>query len=265
MSFKPSTFAVGGGLLDDVDVVVKEAKITMFDYNGTRPDAVPSIEFTLGVKDGEDMIQNWTVGKSSDWMPSEDGKKLVGIGKATQINANSNGAILLKSIVDAGFPETKIADSIDCFAGMEGHVMRVPAPKRNMAAKAPRADGKVYEDTILTFASITKLPWEAKAKAAAGKVPAAKATTKPAPAPEPAQEDGGEVEEGSLEERVQGLLLEILSENPSGVKKQALPGLIFKKVGATDPDRAPMLQIAFRDEFLKSGPWTYDKGIISLS
>jgi hypothetical protein len=250
--FDPSTFAVGGGLLDDVDVVVKEASIAMFDYNGTRPDAVPAILFKIAVKDGEDVDQYWTVGKASDWMPSEDGKKLVAIGRATQINAGSNGAILLASIVNAGFPAAKISDDISCFDGMGGHVMRVPAPKR-ATPKAPRADGKVFEDTVLTFATITKLPWE---KTTSTKKVAAKA--------QPEAED--EVEDGAdtMEDRLQGVLLEILADAPGGVRKQELPGLIFKKVGAADPQRAAMLQLAFKDDFLKSGPWTYDKGKISI-
>lgn len=257
--FAPSSFAVGGGLLDDVDVVVKEASIAMFDYAGTRPDAVPAILFKLGVKDGEDVDQYFTVGKSSDWMPSEDGTKLVAIGKATQLNMSSNGAIMLKSIVDAGFPEGKISDDITCFQGMEGHVMRVPAPKRGLA-KAPRADGKVYEDTILVFATITKLPWEKKA--AAGKAPAkGKAAPAPAAAEEAPEDEEGEV---SLEDRTQAILLEILGDNPNGIKKQELPGLIFKKVGAADPQRTAMLQLAFKDEFLRSGPWSFDKGKITM-
>lgn len=262
--FAPSSFAVGGGLLDDVDVVVKEASIAMFDYNGTRPDAVPAILFKLAVKDGEDVDQYFTVGKSSDWMPSEDGTKLVAIGRATQINMSSNGAMMLKSIVDAGFPEGKISDDITCFQGMEGHVMRVPAPKRGMAPKAPRADGKVYEETILVFATITKLPWETKKAAPAAGKAAPKAAGKAAPAPEPKMEGEDAGEGDSLEDRTQGILLEILGENPAGIKKQELPGLIFKKVGAADTQRTAMLQLAFRDEFLKAGPWTFDKGKITL-
>ena len=257
--FAPSSFAVGGGLLDDVDVVVKEASIVMFDYNGTRPDAVPAILFKLGVKDGEDVDQYFTVGRSSDWMPSEDGTKLVAIGRSTQINMSSNGAIMLKSIVDAGFPETKISDDITCFQGMEGHVMRVPAPKRGIV-KAPRADGKVYEDTILVFAAITRLPWERKAGPVKGP---AKTTGKAAPAA-PAEEVPEEEGEVSLEDRTQGILLEILNEHPNGIKKQELPGLIFKKVGAADSQRTAMLQMAFKDAFLKEGPWTFDKGRITL-
>lgn len=264
--FAPSSFAVGGGLLDDVDVVVKEASIAMFDYNGTRPDSVPAILFKLAVKDGEDVDQYFTVGKSSDWMPSEDGTKLVAIGRATQINMSSNGAMMLKSIVDAGFPENKISDDITCFQGMEGHVMRVPAPKRGMSPKAPRADGKVYEDTILVFATITKLPWEKKGTAPA----TGKATNKvppkavlPSAHTEEVTEDSAE-EGDSLEDRTQSILLEILGESPNGIKKQELPGLIFKKVGAADTQRTAMLQLAFKDDFLKAGPWVFDKGKITL-
>ena len=256
--FAPSTFGVGGGLIDDVDVVVKEAKITNFDYNGTQA-PVPAIMFTLGIPDAEDVVQYWTVGKSSDWMPSEDEKKLVAIGRATQLNASSNGALMLASLVNSGFPEDKIVDDITCFQGLEGHMTRVPAPKRGMV-KAPRADGKVYEDTVLTFASISKMPWEkVKGKAAAAPKAGTKAAPKAAPAPKPEESGDGD----DIESKVQNILLEILSEVEGGIKKQQIPGLLFKKAAA-DPDKQAMIQIAFKEDFLSSGPWTYEKGLLSL-
>jgi hypothetical protein len=261
--FAPKNFAQGGGLLNDADVVIKEASISMFDYGGKRPDAVPAVRFLLGLEDGSEMEQYWSCGAASDWMPSEDGKKLVAIGKKTQLNSSSNAAILLASIVNAGFPEAKIeasGDDVSVFQDMEGHVMRVPAPKRGGLVKTPNADGTTREDTILTFASITKLPWEKKGgKASVPKATGAK--TAPTPTPEPEENEGEDV---SVEDRTQQVLLEILAATPAGLKKQELPGAIFKAVGAGDPQRTAMVQIAFKDEFLKSGPWAYDKGKISL-
>jgi hypothetical protein len=255
--FKPSNFGVGGGLVDDVDIVIKAAAIVNFDYQGSSPVPVPAIEFTLGIPDGEDVIQYWSIGKSSDWIPSEDGEKIVSIGRATQINSNSNAAILLKSLVDAGFPEDKITDKITCFVGLEGHMIRVPAPLRKGIAKKTREDGQVFEQTILTVASITKMPWEKKTGAAK---PGAKSPAAGKGKPAPQQPEEGE---DDLTSKTQEVLMTILGDNPDGVKKQQLPGLIFKAVGA-DKDRNAMVQMAFKDEFLGAGPWTYEKGVISM-
>jgi len=255
MSFKPSSFSVGGGLLDDVDVTIREANVVTWDYNGSIPVGQPAIRLLLAVKEGEDVEQYWTLGKAEDWMPSDDGKKIIGISGKTQMSASSNAAILLISLVKAGFPENRINDEdIGCFTGTEGHVARIPAPKRpGLGPKAPRADGRVFEDTILTFSTITKLPWE---KGGAKATTKGKATAKAAePAPEAVEQGEDETVEGVA----QGLLLEILGENPKGITKQQIPGLVFKKVG-NRPDRNAIVQLAFKDTFLAEGPWTYEGG-----
>ena len=249
--FNPDSFAVGGGLLDDVDVIVKQARIVMFDYNGTQPEQ-PAVELTLE-HGGEETTQAWTVGKAADWQPSEDGTQLIAVGRATQINASSNAAILLKSLVDAGFPGDKLGDSITILEGLEGHVMRVPAPVRK--GLKDQKEGQ----TILTFASITKLPWDkagaAKAKPGAkGKAAAAKAPEAPPEAPEP----------DSIEAQAQDILLELIAAaGDAGVAKASLPSLVYKQ-HATNPNKKEIVQKLFDDAFLKAGPWTYAGGKLTL-
>jgi hypothetical protein len=256
--FKPSEFAVGGGLLDDVDVKVTQARIVMFDYNGTQQKQ-PAVELTLDHGDAEPAIQDWTVGKATDWQPSEDGTQLIAIGRATQINASSNAAILLKSLVDAGFPEDKITDAITFLEGLEGHVMRVPAPVRKGLT------GQKEGQTILTFASITKMPWDSGKKAAGKAAPkaGAKATTQKAPAPAAEETSGEEV---TIESQTADILLEILAGcGDAGIAKSALPGAIMKAAAALDTTaRKAIVQLAFKDDFLKSGPWTYEGGKLKL-
>ena len=105
---RPSGFSEGGGLLDDVNATVKEARFEIFDYQG-KGNAAPSARFTLSLEDGSEVSQNWSCGKATDWTPSEDGKTLVAIGRATSLNRQSNVALLLESIVNSGFPEDRIS------------------------------------------------------------------------------------------------------------------------------------------------------------
>ncbi len=248
--FKPSAMVEGGGLLDNVNATVKSARIVMFDYAGKASKPVPGIEFILLTEEGEEVSQFWSVGKPEDWQPSSDGKKIEAIGRAVALNVSSNGAYLIKSIVNAGFPEDKITDEITCFEGMEAHFIRTaPATKRNVPARPARADGRVFEDTILTVDKIHKLPWEKKTS---------KATGKATPAPGPAV--GG----SDLSARATDLMLQILAEHPDGLTKQQIPGLIYKKIDAKDPQRNQIVQTAFSDSFLNSGPWSIVEGKITL-
>lgn len=252
----PKNFSEGGGLLDDVNATVREARFELFDYQG-KAAASPSLRMTLTLEDGSEASQNWSVGKVTDWQPSDDGKTLVAIGRATNLNRQSNGALLLESIVNSGFPEDKIGDDITVFDGMEAHFVRVPAPERKGIAPRTDAQGNVRENTVLTIDKIIRLPWDKAAAKGAPKA-AAKAGPKGAPAKAPAAAPAGD-----LAEVTTAMLMEILAENPEGVAKAQLPALIFKKA-ASHPQKAQIVQAAFKDEFLSAGPWTYAEGKISL-
>lgn len=254
----PKGFSEGGGLLDDINATVKEARFEIFDYQG-KGTAAPSMRFTLALEDGSDVTQNWSCGKATDWQPSEDGKTLVAIGRATALNRQSNIALLLESIVNSGFPEDKIGDEITVFEGMEAHFIRVPAPERKGIAKRTDAQGNVIEQTILTVDKINKLPWEKKAAAPKGAAKAAAAPAKGAPA----KAAPAAAAAGDLTEVASNAIVEILAENPEGIAKAQLPALLFKKL-ATHPQKAQVLQVAFKDDFLSSGSWTYEGGKLSL-
>ena len=254
---RPSGFSEGGGLLDDVNATVKEARFEIFDYQG-KGNAAPSARFTLSLEDGSEVSQNWSCGKATDWTPSEDGKTLVAIGRATALNRQSNVALLLESIVNSGFPEDKIGDDISIFEGLEAHFVRVPAPERKGIMKKTDSQGNVIEQTVLTVDKINKLPWEKKAAAPKGAAP--KAAPKGAAAKTtPAAAAGGE----DLSEVASGAIMEILAENPEGIAKAQLPALLFKKL-ATHPQKAKVLQVAFKDDFLASGGWTFEGGKLTL-
>jgi hypothetical protein len=275
MSFlQPSNFTAGGGLLDDVDALFKKVRVTNWDYNGSVPVPVPALEVTMEVDgmDG-DHVQYFSLGKNTDWQPSEDGMEIVAVGKATGISSSSNAAILIGSIVNSGFPENKITDNVTCFEGLKAHLSRIPAPKRNVT-KAPRADGKVYEDTVLTVTAILQYPWDKKAgKTAAGKPATAPAAGKPATTGKPATAPAAgkapaaaaaappsEEFDARCTEVVQG----VLAENPEGVDRKKLPGLVFNAVAKDDADRNRIVTRVFQEDFLSAGPWTYENGRVSM-
>jgi hypothetical protein len=235
----------GGGLLDDVDATIEEAAFVMFDYNGKAPVPIPAAYLKLVGEDGEAHDQYWSIGK--DFSPNEDGSGLVATGTATGINKGSNFGILMSSIVEAGFPENRLGESIKVLEGLKCHLARVAAPKRS-TQRAPRADGKVYDETILTINKIYQLPWEKGA--GKGKV-------------------GGKgakvvgVEDSSLDEELQEAITGILLEKGGEVTRQQLAAAVFQSL-KENPNRNAMVKRAYEDEFLKNGPWAYDKGTISM-
>jgi len=263
VSLKPSEAVEGGGFLDDVDVKVAESRFAMFDYGGSRQ-PVPAICFKLDHMDGSEPIaQYWSVGKATDWMPSDDGKELVPIGKATQLVNSSNGMLLLASIINAGFPESKLGDDISVFDGMEIHINRIAAPVRKGLKQKD-------DQTILTVTKIHKLPWDsAPAKG--------KATTAASKGKSGSKGGGGSKSKPAataaatdIDAVATEFILTVLSDAdlmkdfPDGLPKAKLAPETFARLKSDDPNRSSLLKRVFEDDFLNSGPWTYAGGKLTL-
>jgi len=260
MSLNPETFTEGGGLIDDVNVTWNKVRFEMFDYQG-KSEPAPTLKVDMETDEGEEASQNWSMGSAKDWAPSPDGKKLVAVGSATGIRANSNGGILLKSLADSGYPMDTLGDDVSALEGLQCHMIRVPAPKRaGLKSTRKREDGREFEQTILTVDEIIALPGEKKKAAGApsGKKAAPKTAAKKS-APKAKAEPAGDVDE-KARETVLGIVLE-----EGEVTKKMLPTKVFQVLKA-DPDRNAVAKLVFDDEFLASGEWAYDaeSGVLSM-
>lgn len=261
VNLNPETFLEGGGLIDDVDVVFTEARFEMFDYNGKADEPIPALKITIDCA-GDESVQYYSMGRSQDWMPSDDGTQLMAVGSATAIRMSTNGGIFLTSLVDSGFPAEKLGDDISVLDKLEAHMIQVPEPSRNLkkTKEQEEREKKYGPKTILVVNGINKLPWEkSKPKGKAGKP---KTKTKPKSTPKktkkvetPAADTGGDISE-RLTEYIVGILAE-----EGSVAKKDLPQKIFAEFN-DDPDKASMVKTAFDDEFLEAGPWTYDDGLL---
>lgn len=262
----PETFVEGGGLIDDVDVTLTGCSFEQFDYNG-KASPVPALKLEIEAADIS-VTQYYSMGALKDWMPSEDGNQLLSVGSATSIRMSSNGGILLKSLVDAGFPADKLGDDISVLVGLQAHMIQVPEPGRSMkkTKEQEEKEAKYGPKTILVVSAVNKLPWE-KATPAGGKKTATKAKPKPKKAApkktapkkeEPA--DDGVAEASDVEAKATEVIMEILAESGTVTKKE-LPAKIFK-MRADDPDKNEMIKTVFNDDFLAAGPWTFDDGTL---
>ena len=248
VSLKPSDAIAGGGLLDNEDVRVIKSRIGMLDYQG-KQQPVPAIEWTLERMNGEgNTVEFWKIANPDHWAPSDDGKGLVAIGRETELKDSTNAMKLIVSLINAGYPEDRITEDVSLFEGLECHLTRVAAERAGLE----NTKGK----TTLTVAKINKYPWEADTPKSKGKSKG-KSKAKTTPAPEANKED--------TESKATTFILELLAENPDGIEKAKIAPAVFKKFQKDDPARADIVQLIYHgDEFLNSGPWKYEGGVLSM-
>lgn len=263
-SLRPSDFSEGGGLLDDANVLWKELEFTTFDFNsGTEKPVLKITMEDLDSDKGDDIVQYFSCGSEEMWQPSDDGRELEYIGKPRKdgsepnINKGTNFGILITSLIEAGYPEDQLETDCTTMQGLKCHMVRVPAPKRKNSSAFQRDDDR--PQTNLIVETIIELPGGKKG-AAKGKTskPETK-NTKPA-ATKKEENEGGDVD---VNDRAVEVVMELLGENEKGLTKQKLASLVFQRV-KDDKNRSQISKIVFSDEFLESGPWTYEKGVAKL-
>lgn len=262
-SLNPETFSAGGGLLDDVTVEIKSCTFEMYDYGGASPAAPGLVLIMQPVDGGEEVDQFFSAGNAKDWEPSKDGSRLIPTDpeRSKSFNKGSNLGILIRSIVEAGFPPDQMDDDVTVFEGMVAHMVRVPAPKRSGLNRSPRADGKKYEDMNLVVDNIISLPGEA------------------------ASADGGSDDskpgvDSDFESMAEGVVMEALADSEkegvtkvkSKVTKKELMSLGFKVIKADDElkdHRNDIVKLLILDDFLghEDRVWTFNPksgGSVSL-
>lgn len=243
ISVRPSTFAEGGGLLDDADVVFQGARFTMYDYGGKSTYKVPVLAVGM-VVDGEDEVheQYYSVGGKNDFAPSEDGKSLMATGSKQSVVKGSNFGEFMQSLVAAGFPESQMKDDdIGFLNGVHAHVKRKALDRKGLDNA-----GKKEQTTLL----VEKLLGEVKAKGGAKGG---------------AKGKSAEVD-AELAEFTSNVIVGILANNDGTMAKKDLltPVLKLDEVKA-HPKKANVIKLVTNDEFLGgiSGV-TYADGKLTL-
>ena len=264
-SLKPSDMTEGGGLLNDLNLKWTNVGFVLWNYNGKAPTNSPALKVTLVDEDGDESEQYWSAGDVKNWVPSPDGKRLQSVSSVEKQNISTNMGILVKSLVDSGFDQDLIVDDVSIFEGLVAHMIQVPAPKRGgTMARAPRADGRTFEATILVVDSIVTMPGEKRAarRGATGvRIPAASTKTAPAAASDRALE-------ATAVNTLKKILEDNLGTHPDGLLKAELPRLVFDKLRANKELRNSVTTMVNDDDFLTGegeGVWEYADGKVSLA
>jgi len=245
--FNPENFSAGG-FFDDVDGTIVTAEV------GTWDEVPDKCFVTLGLrKDGDDedtelRKEYYTIGDLDKFTPSKDHTRAV-YEDGVRMNGNVKFALFVKSLINAGFPKSSIADDVRFLVGLRAHF--------NIVSLSIKSDSKNFKGKKKeggpTVLLVTKL-LDAAAPVAAKTAPAS--TKKPAQAPTsaaPAAADGAE-------DTAVGVILNKLSETGE-LAKRNLPNIMFQSIKDVETRKMAM-KLASDSAWLGSEerPWTFDEG-----
>jgi hypothetical protein len=298
VSLNPANFSQGG-LVDDVDILVVDARWCYFNYDGKGPEAL-----ALGVEIEELQVgadgkkakheQYFSAGDREYFRPSQmavdgipDGGILIPTKDRKQINQNTNAAQFLSSAVACGFPIDRLDEMTitDAIVGAVFHVNRMPQPKRAGLIKNKRmvtgqAEGQAErESTVLVVTKIVALPGQVPiAQTQAQSVPAAAVGRMPvqvqpvridipamptASNPNPIPTNGAAMNE--IDWLCMTTLVDILVEAGGQLAKKDLPGPAFRRL-MNHPHKGVAVPRIYSDEFLSTCQGIkFDGALISLA
>lgn len=258
VSLRPSE-AVAGGLIDDINAKITDAKFLMYDYNGkSERGASPALGLELELEDGTKHESYYSAGDAKYWAPSEDGKTLVPTGDKSSLTNSCKLVIFLTELVNAGFSEDKLASGdISVLIGLQAHFMRKADKERKGLVR--KEDSR--EQSTLVVSKIIAMPGE-KAPVAAAKPVAGQPTgVAQQAAPAAADVDGETIE----------VLQAVLAAEGGSIAKNKVSQAVFKlltKDHAHFAKRTAITQRAFNDAFLKQGVdmglWAFDGTTVKL-
>jgi hypothetical protein len=257
-SLRPGDFAQGGGMIDDVDLTVKQARFVLWDYDGKV--ANPTLALKLDLEDDDGVVheQYYSAGDPKHFVPSNDGTRAVPTGTKSALSGSSNMFLLIASLTDSGFPEDQLSDDVSVFDGLRGHFIRVPQPKRTGLPTQPGADTR--DKTVLVMNKLIAMPGATvKGKKAAGK-PNGQGGKAAAPAASAAATT-------DLDEKAQDVVMSVLADRDGSVAKKDIASAAFKAASDVDAKtKAQIAKLVYTDEFLNADgrPWSYDGTTISL-
>lgn len=158
-SLRPKDMVEGGGPPMGLNLTVKQARIVIWDYDDPKRNISTLAAQIQTVDDqGNQYKQYYSAGDPNRFTPSEDGRRAVPRGSATSLNNNTNLAVLMQSIINAGFPEDKLGgatgDDISSIEGLYAYWDGTPAPERKGLS------GARVGQLLSVPVKIHRLPWD---------------------------------------------------------------------------------------------------------
>ncbi len=226
-SLRPSD-AKAGGLLDDADVLLKQARFVKYDFAGKSDKPRLCLAIDMIDEASQPHTEYYSAGDLKFFVPTADGKGYDQVADKTALYKSSNAVLFLESLVKAGFPEGRLGQDITVIEGLRIHVTRIAQKQRKFQ------DGRTTKDdaTVLLVSKLLSEVASAGAAAVAG---------------------GTDVASKAI-----ATVKAILAANSGRVETARLGTEVFKAL-MQDAQRNDVLK-AITPEFLGAAgrPWIYD-------
>lgn len=290
VSFNPETFKSGGGFEGPQTLI--SARFAEYDFNGKGTPQV-GLVLTLVNENGKTSKQFYGVGNSADrgqkFAAIDGGKKIQPVGKDEALNDSCKTAILIRELVNAGFPvESLEGGDISALDGL--HAEWAQKTMKEILGREFKVPGSDKEATLLVPTSIYLLPGDdateehsrfeasevggkssgtaamVKAKAAQ-KVAATKSAPKASAKPAAAKDAPVPANDGvSNEDAAAMAILEVLATNDGTIPKAKLTGAIIKAVPNDNPAKGQIVKLAMSNDYLNSREeWSFADGVLTAS
>lgn len=254
------------GLLNDVIVTFKDPKFVRTNYGGRSTMYRPAAHIILEEESGtvyDD--QFWSCGSDAEWTPSDCGKFILPTPNTTKtvVGKTTNFGILMRSLMENGFPKDKVTRDIAFLEGLKVHLRQEPIPNRS---KIKGKDGKEHDPTVLVIVEIKEFPWEADTGKKTRKGKAAGKKTKGK-----AKGKSNTANDVDIDGIAVAFVMGELSENNEGVSKASLPATLLRKQKAGELDIDPptgnlVIQQIFSPVWMDADerPWVVENGVVQL-
>lgn len=193
LSNNPDDFIAGGSLYPGGTGLIEDIAYVLWDYEGKMPpNSVVAVKCifkpTDGSNDGKDVLIFWSVGPSTEFVPSQDGGFIFPVGNAQGIKNSTNWFHVTAALRDTcGLEGAKLngAAGIRCLISGQLTLVRKDQPTRDGLVPQQATPGQpTYKSTFLIPTSAI-FPWDRQAGGRAVR-PAAAAKPGPVAVPAPA-------------------------------------------------------------------------------
>jgi hypothetical protein len=264
---------VSGGLADDFDGIIREARFAPWDYNGGIDTPVLAARLKIEKigpdvdEDDKYVTQYWSAGSLEFFAPSMDGRTqaqethpetgeqvpgagiyALRVGKREHLTNNTNWAQFLRALIDAQFPRDKFAPGLTFLEGVKAHFNRLPPDKKGGVMKNQTAEQreKASKRDVLVVTRFDGFD--------TGKVAVASGPTKPASssaATPSAPSMNGSNGNSSLDSKIADVVRRVVKVGAPAVKKTALSGTVLRELKGDKEVNAAVKRVT-TTEFLES-------------
>jgi hypothetical protein len=227
-SMRPSSFT-NASKFTDLDVELQNCHLAEASYTNSDINTFAFLTDLTDLDTGETFPGMWSIGNVGAWAASEDGLSAIPTKDGGTFKKTCNFAMLIESLVKAGFNEDRIENAAS-FNGLRVHIV----PK---ATGATDDEGKPRMCNVVGKILPNGLPWEASKRKSGGK------TAKPTGDGSTAKPDAAKPKP-AMDGEVKGLatlaVMAAITANGGTIARNKLQNAVMKEITVLNKDAYPV-------------------------